>query len=239
MTDITALSYWFPKLEAAGIPVPKTRILGMSEAAMEDIWAAFDGKEGPGAVRDFGEQIAVIGDEMGWPVFLRTDHTSAKHHWNEACFVAKREDVLSHIFQIAEFSELCSFMGLPWKNWAVREFLPTKPLAIAPRYSDMPVCREFRFFVTDGEVQCWHPYWPLDSLEQGGVVNAEAIYAEMCRCENEAALIALAEAAGRAVPGSWSIDILDTARGWFVTDMAEAEKSFHWSGCAFEKRTAA
>ena len=23
-----------------------------------------------------------------------------------------------------------------------------------------------------------------------------------------------------------------TARGWFITDLAEAHKSFHWAGCA-------
>lgn len=28
-----------------------------------------------------------------------------------------------------------------------------------------------------------------------------------------------------------SVDILDTEKGWFVTDMAEADKSFHWEGC--------
>jgi hypothetical protein len=31
------------------------------------------------------------------------------------------------------------------------------------------------------------------------------------------------------------VDILETKRGWFVTDMAEAGKSWHWPGCKNEK----
>lgn len=33
--DKTALSYWFPKLDAAGIPVPKTILLDMPIKAQE------------------------------------------------------------------------------------------------------------------------------------------------------------------------------------------------------------
>ena len=41
----------------------------------------------------------------------------------------------------------------------------------------------------------------------------------------------LASAAGKAVGGEWSVDILETRRGWYITDMAEAYKSWHWEGC--------
>jgi hypothetical protein len=42
--DRTALSYWFPKIQAAGIPVPRTTIVRMPKEAQEAIWAAFDGR---------------------------------------------------------------------------------------------------------------------------------------------------------------------------------------------------
>ena len=41
----------------------------------------------------------------------------------------------------------------------------------------------------------------------------------------------LASAAGKAVGGEWSVDILETRRGWYITDMAEAYKSWHWKDC--------
>lgn len=227
--DKTAMSFWFPQLIAAGIPVPKTEFLTMPREAQEDIWKAFDGEEDSGAFLAFCASVAAVGERMGYPIFLRTDHTSNKHSWDEACFVPNAAAVPSHLFQICEFSELCDFIGLPYKIWAVREFLPTIPLGICPHYGNMPICREFRFFVDEGKVRCWHPYWPEHALQQGGAVGID--FESVCRADDIAGLTALAEAAGRAVPGSWSIDILETKRGWFVTDMAEAHKSYHWEEC--------
>jgi hypothetical protein len=120
-------------------------------------------------------------------------------------------------------------MGLPYSKWVVREFLPTKPIGKCPNYGDMPVCREFRFFVDNGVMRCAHPYWPRQALVDGGWFGSDADFESMCRWPHE--LRDLAEAAGRAVGGSWSIDLLDTQWGWYVTDMAEAHKSFHWEGC--------
>jgi hypothetical protein len=65
----------------------------------------------------------------------------------------------------------------------------------------------------------------------------DVAYADLCSSsgsENE--LVALAEKAGAAVGGSWSIDILETEKGWYVTDMAEAYKSFHWEDCPMNER---
>jgi hypothetical protein len=48
----------------------------------------------------------------------------------------------------------------------------------------------------------------------------------------ERALTELANAARQAVGGAWPIDVLETRCGWYVTDMAEAEKSWHeWPDC--------
>lgn len=234
-TDKTALSFWFPRLEAAGLPVPRTKIIKMPQEAQASIWAIFDGKE-DGNPKAFFDEIAAAGAEFGFPCFLRTDQTSGKHNWEETCFLPSADDIPQHVFKIAEFSEMCDFMGLPWHTWAVRELLPTVPFGICPRYGKMPICREFRFFVDDGAVRCGHPYWPLSSLEQGGA-EADIDFAELCRMADEESLRDLAAAAGRAVGGgSWSIDLLETARGWYVTDMAEAHKSFHWPDCPFDFR---
>jgi hypothetical protein len=230
MTDLNALSYWFPKLEAAGLPVPKTAILQMPEAAQQDQWALFDGQEGPGGMPAFVEEIAAAAEPIGYPFFLRTDHTSGKHNWEKTCFVPSKEKIAEHVSEIVLFSEMADFMGLPWTTWAVREMLPTIPLGTCPRYGNMPICREFRFFVKEGEIQCHHPYWPLAAL-QDGRAPADLDYAELCRMPDPEALMDLARRAGRAVPGHWSIDILETKRGWMVTDMAEARRSFHLEGC--------
>jgi hypothetical protein len=182
----------------------------------------------------FHDQIRTAADRIGWPCFLRTDHTSNKHDWKDACFLEKPADVPRHVFNLAAFSECCGMLGLPYTIWAVRELLPTKPVAFCKAYGGMPLCREFRFFVDNGHIRCCHPYWPVQAVEEG-LPDRVIDYAELCAGDEAQDLVTLARAAARAVPGQWSIDILDTERGWVVTDMAEAHKSFHWGGCAKAK----
>lgn len=35
---------------------------------------------------------------------------------------------------------------------------------------------------------------------------------------------------GELCGGKWSVDVLLTRKGYYVTDMAEAEKSYGWGG---------
>jgi len=225
--DKTALSYWFSKIEAAGLPVPKTKIVNITPEAEKAIWAAIDGKSS-GDAWPFYCKLADAANEIGFPCFLRTGHTSNKHQWQDTCYLKSAKEIPLHVFNLVEFSLCCDFAGLPWDVWVVREFLPTIPFGVCPRYGNMPICKEFRFFVDGGEVRCYHPYWPKEALEEGGAVNLD--YEGLCRLADDTPF-SLAVAAGAAVGGSWSVDILETRRGWFVTDMAEAEKSFHWEGC--------
>jgi hypothetical protein len=128
--DKTALSYWFPKLVAAGIPVPRTKIVKMPIEAQKVIWGWFDGEEGDGAEKPFFEELSLATLDIGFPCFLRTDHTSAKHSWDETCFVESSSSLRQHVFNIAEFSEIADMIGMPWDTWVGREFLPTMLLRL-------------------------------------------------------------------------------------------------------------
>lgn len=230
----TCMSYWFPKIEAAGLPVPKTMLLTLPDDMARDIWSVFDGDEPSGLAEPFFAEIARAAESVGYPCFLRTGLTSGKHEWKRCCYLTKPEDIKQHVVNLIEFSELCDMMGLPSDVWAVREFLPTMPVGVCPYYGDMPICREFRFFVNDGALKCWHGYWPKFALERGGAVyqSRDFDYEAFCRPDDLAALTAVACAAGRAVGGgAWSVDLLETRRGWVLTDMAEADRSWHWEGC--------
>jgi hypothetical protein len=86
--DKTALSYWFPKAE---IPVPRTTIITMPLEAQKVVWKWFDGiqsdNEEQALVNAFVEELRIAALGIGFPIFLRTDHTSAKHSWKDTCFV--------------------------------------------------------------------------------------------------------------------------------------------------------
>jgi hypothetical protein len=229
--DPTCLTHWFPKLVAAGIAVPRTELVPMPEAVLRDIFRRFDGQALTDVSKPFFTQLAAAAGRMGYPVFLRTGFTSAKHNWKDSCYLTKPEQIPDHVTSIVEYGEMMSFTGLPCDWWVVRELLPTRPMAVCPDYSDMPVCREFRAFVVDGAVRCIHPYWPMEALERGGVRDAQAVFERLSECTNEPELRTLAGAAGAAVGGYWSVDMLETDRGWMVTDMAVAKQSWHWPAC--------
>ena len=233
----TSLTYWFPKIEAAGLPVPKTIIIELPEDARSAIWNVFDGKPMGDAPNSFFGKIKAAGESLGYPCFLRTSHTSGKHDWERTCFLNGPHQVKKHVAAIIEYGEMASIFGLPHDWWAVRELLPTKPLTVCSRFGNMPVCKEFRVFVRDSKVECWHPYWPLHALEQGGAIAPEISFKDLNACQDEEGLLALAAKAGAACGGYWSVDLLDTERGWYITDMAEGEKSFHWEICANAPRS--
>lgn len=240
--DRTALSYWFPLIEKAGLPVPRTKIFKMPAAARDVILAGIDGRDGGDGLLEFSVEMAeaIYADpSMGFPIFLRTDHTSGKHEWDRTCFVRCDEDLPQHIWALCEYSELVDIMGLPWDTIVAREMLPTKPVATCPAYGNMPVTREFRVFVDGGEIICAHAYWPRDVITKGGAYVTPHDYRQISMFRDIAEqeeVRALARRAGVAVGGAWSVDILDTKRGWFVTDMAEAHKSWHWPACEHEAR---
>lgn len=232
--DRNCLSWWFPKIEAAGLPVPKTILLAMPEAAQVDVWGMIDREpdQKPEAWLAFVEEAKMAAAEIGYPLFLRTGHTSGKHEWDRTCFVPSADKLGEHIFSIIYFSECCGMFGeLPWRTWAFRELLPTVPITHCPGYTNMPVCKEFRFFAEDGKVLCWHPYWPRFSLERGGAQISDEQFEALSTPDDLPRLMAIAETASRVCGAAWSVDLLQTERGWFLTDMAEARTSYHWEDC--------
>lgn len=235
--DRTELSYWFPIIEAAGLPVPETVLIDMPIEAQQAAWALFDGKE-EGDMQPFITAIADAAEQVGYPAFLRTDHTSGKHHWKSNCHLPGAEYIGSRVMGIIEYSEMAGLIGLAWTKWAVRKMLPTRPVGTCKSFGDMPICREFRFFVRGGDVVCKHPYWPLHALQQGGAHFDDGFdfdaFSRLKKTEDKE-LTAIASAAGKALGGDWSVDLLETADGWFLTDMAEASKSYHWESCSHAK----
>lgn len=234
--DITRLSYWLPKLEAAKLPVPRTILVYAEDDELNDVSNILDYKKPEGAANELAKRIKTAADTVGYPCFLRTDHTSGKHDWERTCFIANPAYILPNLIAIAEYWELANMAAPPCDVWAVRELLPTIPIGVCRGYGNMPICREFRFFVDGSEIKCWHPYWPWDALKKGGAAfddPAKFSYTDFSSMppDEEATIKQLASAAGAAVGGAWSVDLLETRRGWFITDMAEAHKSFHWEGC--------
>ena len=227
----TNLPYWFSKIRDAGVPVPKTVICD----SHLDSGIYKEGEDRPG-LSELVEAICEAGRSLGVlpPYFLRTGHTSAKHNWSSTCFLPSLDPVVvrNHVLSLCDYSETCGILGLPASVWVVREFLPATPLFRCVNYENFPVVREFRLFARDGVVLYGNPYWPEGAVRDGVPDVADwkerLAKASVLTPAETAVLIDLASKASTAVGGCWSVDILDTNRGWFVTDMAVAERSYGW-----------
>lgn len=209
--------------------MPRTILVNMTPDVFRDVFRVFDGDAMTEVSRPFFDVLRAAADNFGYPCFLRTGQTSGKHNWENTCFLPNAEALEQHVVNIIEFSECAQLVGLACDVWAVREMLPTEPVGLAPGYGNMPLCREFRFFVADGEVRCWHPYWPIGSLEQSGADIA--LHDKLSSTDDYVGAFTLAHKSARAIAGAWSVDVLKTSRGWYVTDMAEAAKSYHDGDC--------
>ncbi len=225
----TRLSYWFPLIHAAGIPVPRTEIVPYAHS----LAPLFDGQQ-PEGWDDLRIAIIWAADRISrnGPWFLRTDFGAAKHSWKNTCCVRDLTSIGRHIAAIAEDHEMQFPFVPPCDNWIVREMLPTKPVFTA-FWGKMPITREFRFFVRDDHVEHVQGYWPPDAIK-GNKPSIKTWRKKLMKINEftgdreQSQLYDLARRVSRAVPGFWSVDLLETDRGWFVTDMAEGEKSYRW-----------
>ena len=238
------LSYWFPKLSAADVPVPRTEIIDAGADWFQMIGIA----EGPRHRESFEAATALIAHVSdairaaaekvgGYPLFLRTGHFSGKHDWSRTCHVPDAASVPEHVAHLVYMSEMFAMAGeLPYRMWCVRELLPVDPVAVLPEYGNMPLVKEVRAFVQGGRVVCAHPYWPPGAIERGfggspGMPQALEGIALRSADEQEWRPLSERVAAEFTGDGAWSVDLLATRWGWYVTDMAEAARSFHWDGC--------
>lgn len=235
MDDRTSMSYWFPLIKLAGLPVPKTEIVRYT--ADDDLLDLLDGKE-PRGWDDLVDRVlkAAMDVAFGPPAFIRTAHTSGKHEWASCCCLSafSRLAVGQHIFNLVEASALADIFGLPTDTWVLREMIETDTLFKCNAWEGFPVTREFRVRIgkPGDEDATVFPYWPEAAIEEGdpSEENWRELLASRSRIDDAdaAQLASLAFGAQSAVGGGfWSVDLLQGRDGkWWLTDMAEGEKSW-------------
>jgi hypothetical protein len=239
MPDPSCLSYWLPKLLEASVPVPRTEtvrtgadLVGLLESKTPDGFDAL--------LQELHRAALAVG---GYPSFLRTDHGSGKHDWRHTCCFPGPEDLARHVGALVDWSAESDFLGLLTDVWVVRELLPVRPVAVLPRYGDMPLVLEVRGFVADGHRTCFHPYWPARAIPDG-LVGRPGLLPEEEEAQDAAERLKRAEPLFRQVgegvteertaalhlidrvatvfrgEGAWSLDLLLTDRSWYVTDLS-------------------
>lgn len=228
-----SLTYWFPILEKIGMRVPKTLIVHTGGV---QILRLLD-DEMPEGYMQFHKRLLEAVRLIGFPCFLRTGMMSNKHDWKNACFITADSNLNTHLRSIIEMSAMANIAGHPYDTtfWAVREMIKTEPLFHAFA-GEMPITKERRIFIKNGEVLCNHPYWPHEAFENSAesIPEYDKKMKELQHLpeDEERELKLMAEYIGRYFKGFWSADFLRDVEGkWWCTDMAVGERSYHFADC--------
>lgn len=224
---------WLPFIEKAGLPVPRTIVVPYSH---RDCAAIFDGEES----KEFERLVAAVGvaaADIGFPSFIRTDLSSAKHCGTKAFRINNHLEVGNPVSRTLEDNEMKFWLERHGPTaFLVREYLDLPAPFTA--FGGLPVSREFRFFADGEHVICRHPYWPAESVKEyiDGTVPgdwAEQLAAMQQLPDDVDVLAGMAVTAASACGGDrWSVDFAQDRSGkWWLIDMARMESSYHWPGC--------
>ncbi len=219
--------YWYPKISVQGIPLPKTEIV---KIPYNHLASLLDGKKLP---ERYMTKIYEVSEKIGYPLFLRTDMGSAKHSWNTTCFVAEKEELLRHIWTLIDTTLAMGMFGELDPNALVfREFLCLEDAFNA--FDGLPISKERRYFIRDGEVICHHPYWIEGAIEEDWRSGKPEHWRELLsklntEHDNEIRFLTVySNQIAKVLPGYWSVDFAKVLGGtWCLIDMAEGEKSWH------------
>lgn len=230
------LSYWFPKLEEVGLPVPKTvwidfdqKIGGVSEALRKMFWMEDLNDLETERLSKFTYSLKFMAQSIGYPLFMRTGQTSHKHSWEETCLVTNEKQLIKNAQALTEYSLMADMKtGLPINVWALRQIIETTPAFFA--FNNMPITKEFRYFIKEGKIDHVQPYWPADAIEghtqdKDWRLKLEAM--NKLRKDEEKDVLELINKVATIFDGYWSVDVLKDKFGkWYVTDMATGEDSY-------------
>lgn len=228
-----SLAYWFPKIEKLDILTPKTIIVPIDTQRYFGVMC----EENSVPESDL-EKFYQAADSFGYPVFMRTSQASNKHDWKNSCYVESKEKLKHNLFNLLEHD----FMSDLVPNAIIfREFIPMESY-FTGWYGEFPVNKELRCFIKDGKIDCMHPYWPMDALEQGMKFSKNKNWQEQVYKITEfddADILEIKAMLSQIIPvfGNewWSVDFAKAKDGrWFCIDMALGLASYHYKGCPNE-----
>ena len=229
--DKCSMFYWYPKIKDLEIAQPNTEMYAFNEHELELL-------QEDKISKTIFENIKPLAEKIGFPLFMRTDFSSCKHGWKKTCYVPSLSDLNEHIFELLTSSMMQGFLSYSDNGLALREFIPLRTRFTA-FHGDFPVNKERRYFINNGKVQCHHPYWYPDAIKGHTDKKGWEAIVESLNYETEyeiEVLTGYAELVGTIFDGYWSVDFAKGMEGespWYLIDMAEGDKSFHWLECEY------
>jgi len=224
--------HWIDAAEKAcefgEVRTPETEIV---EFDFMDSLSILDGDPAPDGI-PIGE-LDTAACDLGWPVFIRSDLTSAKHSGLDAVQACHADDVMPVVDSIMRD---CARKSMQPSAFLVREWVDIDDAFTA--FDGLPIGTEFRVFAGPEDVQCAHYYWPEDSIQKPSLSDGEwqAAREELADVALPSAVRLTAQEAARHANKHdlldpmeiWSVDFaLDENGDWWLIDMAVGADSWH------------
>jgi len=230
LEDLSSLCEWYPRIKDA-IPTPKTEILELNKEEIRNLYRAIN--RGEKIMESLVFKIGDAASKIGYPLFLRSDQGSGKHDWKDTCYVKSELYLLDHVLNLIRWHESAGIMGMRFKALVFREFLDLETTFTA-FHTGMPVAKERRYFVRNGEVTCHHPYWPHDAIYGASINNWEPLLDTLNKDSDADVkiLTTYAKIFYTRNLGFWSVDFALQKDGlWVLIDAARGEVSWHPEEC--------
>jgi len=185
--DCHYLPEWYPLLKEQ---TPRSTWISIERLADKPMNAVF-------------EELSAFGSN---PIIVKDYVKSEKHRWADACFIPEASD-RTHAERVVE-----KFLELRGNNLegglVFREFVNFKALATHSK-SGMPLTKEYRLFVLNGEIIHWFNYW--EEGEYG---------------DSAPPLDQFAAAAKKPKSRFFTMDIAQTANDeWLIVELGDAQVS--------------
>jgi len=237
MQNKNSLLYWYKKIKNLDIPQPETRIILLNFNDIDRFWDTIAGNYtsmNP-LSNSLLEKIYYIANELGYPLFFRTDMSSYKHNWENATLIQNKEHIRGCITQTIEFHMCYGLLGLPFNALVFRKYIPLQSTFTAFR-GKLPIAKERRYFINKGQIQCHHPYWSIESIDFPNIKDWREKLIELNK-ETEKEIKHLSDYAlkvAKIFDGNWSIDFALSKEGiWYLIDMALGGDSYHHIECQY------
>lgn len=213
-----------------GVRYPRTNTVPFAKEGSDSVLKEdLDAVNGSPSIKAAVEMIEAAFDEFGTDeLFIKNGLFSAKHSWNDTCYVKRDSDLTRHVANI--MYEWFFGSGNYPVEFVVRELIPTKPVFHA--FRGTPITQEFRFFSKDGQTYAYQPYWPLEAFNRS--TNEPDVAKKLAEINGEPeaelmqAMTATAGLITQELGGDWSVDFLidEDGKPWLI-DMAITSQSYH------------
>lgn len=218
LAEESSLLKWFPVIGKLDIPVPKTVIVKVPNS--------------PEIIKDAAQR-------MGYPLFMKTDLIAGKHDWDNTCFVEKAEYLGDNIVNLVSELEVTDMeSGSPFNALVFREYIELDSKFKA--FLGMPVARERRYFIDEGQIVCHHPYWIESAISFWHNTKEPQNWKDLLKdinTEGKAEIDTLtryAQMVADVFQNDWAVDFAHGKDGvWYLIDMQRSQISWH-PDCEFK-----